>query len=75
MDGGYTNWTQMDLVRKIKEESYRIGYKGPIIVAIDHGGPRARDIQAVENWSLSESMDWIKKSSNPPLKPGMTLYM
>ncbi|GAI34102.1 unnamed protein product [marine sediment metagenome] len=39
IDGGYTTWTQYDLVRKIKEESYRIGYNGPIIVAVDHGGP------------------------------------
>lgn len=73
MDGGYTTWTQMDLVRKIKEESYRIGYTGPIIVAIDHGGPWAKDIQTIEKWDLNRSMDWIKKSFKDSLAAGYDL--
>lgn len=73
MDGGYTTWTQMDLVRKIKEESYRIGYTGPIIVAIDHGGPWAKDIQTIEKWDLNRSMDWIKKSFKDALTAGYDL--
>ena len=39
IDRGYTGWTPEDLIRKIKEESYRIDYNGPTIVGIDHGGP------------------------------------
>jgi D-tagatose-1,6-bisphosphate aldolase subunit GatZ/KbaZ len=73
IDGGYTNWTQMDLVRKIKEESYRIGYTGPIIVAIDHGGPWAKDIQTIEKWDLDRSMDWIKRSFKDSLSAGYDL--
>lgn len=73
LDGGYTNWTQLDLIRKIKEESYRIGYTGPVIVAIDHGGPWAKDIQTIEKWGLDRSMDWIKKSFKASLSAGYDL--
>ncbi|MCX6347509.1 MAG: class II D-tagatose-bisphosphate aldolase, non-catalytic subunit [Actinobacteria bacterium] len=73
LDGGYTNWTQLDLIRKIKEESYRIGYTGPVIVAIDHGGPWAKDIQTIEKWDLDRSMDWIKKSFKASLSAGYDL--
>lgn len=58
IDGGYTGWTQYDLVRKIKEQSYSIGYSGPIIVAVDHGGPWLKDIQTIEKWNLNKSMSW-----------------
>ncbi len=73
LDGGYTNWTQLDLIRKIKEESYRIGYTGPVIVAIDHGGPWAKDIQTIEKWDLNRSMNWIKESFRASLTAGYDL--
>ena len=73
IDGGYTGWTQYDLVRKIKEQSYRIGYSGPIIVAVDHGGPWVKDIQTIEKWNLDESMSWIKKSFEAALLAGYDL--
>ena len=44
IDGGYTGWTQDDLVRIIKEEAYHIDFGGPIIIGIDHGGPWANDM-------------------------------
>ena len=73
IDGGYTTWTQHDLVRKIKEESYRIGYNGPIIVAVDHGGPWLKDIQTSEKWDLDKCMNWIKKSFEEALLAGYDL--
>jgi len=72
-DRGYTGWTQYDLVRKIKEYSYRIGYSGPIIVAVDHGGPWVKDIQTTERWDLDKSMNWIKKSFEAALLAGYDL--
>lgn len=73
IDGGYTGWTQEDLVRKIKEQSYSIGYNGPTIVAVDHGGPWLKDIQTIEKWNLDESMSWIKKSFEAALLAGYDL--
>ncbi|MBM3702194.1 MAG: hypothetical protein FJW63_04235 [Actinobacteria bacterium] len=73
IDRGYTGWTQYDLVRKIKEQSYSIGYSGPIIVAVDHGGPWVKDIQTIEKWNLEKSMSWIKKSFEAALLAGYDL--
>lgn len=73
IDRGYTGWTQYDLVRKIKEQSYSIGYSGPIIVAVDHGGPWVKDIQTIEKWNLDKSMSWIKKSFEAALLAGYDL--
>jgi len=73
LDRGYTNWTQKDLVKKIKEESSSIGYTGPIIVAVDHGGPWTKDIQTIEKWNLNKSMDWVKRSFKAALDAGYDL--
>lgn len=73
IDRGYTGWSQDDLVRKIKEESYRIGYDGPIIVAVDHGGPWVKDIQTTEKWGLDKAMDWTKKSFEAAILAGYDL--
>lgn len=72
-DGGYTGWTQVDLVRKIKEYSYRIGYNGPTMIAVDHGGPWLKDKQAIEKWNLERSMKWIKKSFEAAVIAGYDL--
>ncbi len=73
IDGGYTGWNQNDLVRKIKEESYCIGYQGPVIVAVDHGGPWVKDIQSIEKWNLGKAMNWIKKSFEAAILAGYDL--
>jgi len=73
IDGGYTGWKQSDLIRKIKEESYRIAYEGPTIVGIDHGGPWVKDKQTIEKWDLKNSMDWTKKSFEAAVLAGYDL--
>lgn len=72
-DKGYTGWTHKDLVRIIKEESYKIGYDGPIIICVDHGGPWAKDIQAIERWNLNKAMNWTKRSFEEALLSGFEL--
>jgi Predicted tagatose 6-phosphate kinase len=61
-DGGYTGMTQEDFVRTAREEARMADYRGPYIVAIDHGGPWLKDIQRMENWPYDKAMDWVKKS-------------
>ncbi len=73
IDRGYTGWTQDDLVKKIKEESYRIAYPGPVIVGVDHGGPWVKDKQAIEKWDLECSMNWTRKSFETALLAGFDL--
>lgn len=69
-DRGYTGWTQMDLIKIINEQSGRIGFEGPAIVAIDHGGPWVKDIQTVEKWPLKKAMNWTKKSFEAAIMAG-----
>lgn len=73
IDGGYTGWTQGGLVRKIKEESYRINYNDLIIVCVDHGGPWVKDIQFSEKWDLKSAISWIKKSFEAAIVAGYDL--
>lgn len=73
IDGGYTNWSQNDLIRIIQEQSYKIGYKGPTIACVDHGGPWVKDIQRIERWDLKKSMNWIKKSFEASILAGFDL--
>jgi len=73
IDGGYTGWTPKDLIRKIKEESYNITYKGPTIVGIDHGGPWVKDRQTIEKWDLDRSISWTKKSFEAAISAGYDL--
>ncbi len=62
LDGGYTMWTQEDFVNIVKEESSKIGFEGPTIIALDHGGPWLKDRHVLENLGLDETMDEVKKS-------------
>jgi len=73
IDGGYTYWSQDDLTRIIQEQSHRIGYRGPNIACVDHGGPWVKDIQTIERWDLKKSMDWIKKSFEASILAGYDL--
>ena len=73
VDGGYTGWTQEILVSKIREESKKINFEGTIIVAVDHGGPWLKDIQAIEKWPFDKCMDWIKNSFEKSVEAGYDL--
>jgi D-tagatose-1,6-bisphosphate aldolase subunit GatZ/KbaZ len=72
-DGGYTHLTQQEFIGTIKNEARIIHYTGPVIVAVDHGGPWLKDNHKTENWSLPQSMDWVKKSFEAALDAGYDL--
>ena len=67
---GYTGMNQFDFVQTIKQEARRINYTGPVIVAVDHGGPWLKDIQKQENWSYEKAMNWVKKSFEAAVAAG-----
>jgi tagatose-1,6-bisphosphate aldolase non-catalytic subunit AgaZ/GatZ len=72
-DKGYTGFTQADFVRFIRKECEKINFTGPVIIAIDHGGPWLKDKQASEKWSLQDAMDGVKKSFEEALIAGYDL--
>ena len=72
-DRGYTNMNQGEFVKTIKEQARLINFTGPVIVAVDHGGPWLKDIQKTENWPLDKAMDWVKKSFEASIAAGYDL--
>lgn len=70
LDGGYTGWNQHDFVNAVFEESKKVGFEGPIILASDHYGPWLKDRQVAEGWSYEECVEWIRKSIEACLDAG-----
>lgn len=73
IDRGYTGMNQEEFVKTIKEEARLINLQVPVIVAIDHGGPWLKDIQAREQWSYEKAMSWIKTSFEAAISAGYDL--
>ncbi len=73
IDRGYTGMNQKEFVQTIKEQARLINFTGPVIVAVDHGGPWLKDIQKTENWPLEKAMDWVKKSFEASVAAGYDL--
>ena len=72
-DRGYTGYTQSDFTRYIKKECEKINFNGPVIIAIDHGGPWLKDKQTIEKWSLEDAMNGVKKSFEDSVVAGYDL--
>jgi len=72
-DGGYTGMTQEDFTRLVRFETERVNFQGPVIVAIDHGGPWLKDKQRTEKWSTEDAMNGVKKSFEAAVLAGYDL--
>ena len=72
-DGGYTGFTAKEFVDTIREEARIINFTGPVILAIDHGGPWLKDKHRIENWSYEASMEAVKNSFEKAMDAGYDL--
>ena len=72
-DGGYTGMTQEQFTRLVRFETARVNFTGPVIIAIDHGGPWLKDKQRTEKWSVKDAMDGVKKSFEAAVLAGYDL--
>ncbi|MBR4809539.1 MAG: class II D-tagatose-bisphosphate aldolase, non-catalytic subunit [Bacteroidales bacterium] len=72
-DGGYTGMTQEAFTRTVRFETERVNFTGPVIVAIDHGGPWLKDKQRTEKWSTEDAMNGVKKSFEAAVLAGYDL--
>jgi len=70
IDGGYTGWTPHKFVNIVKEKALEIGFQGPIIVALDHGGPWLKDSHVHQGLTLEESIERVMKSIEAALIAG-----
>jgi tagatose-1,6-bisphosphate aldolase non-catalytic subunit AgaZ/GatZ len=72
-DGGYTGFAQKEFVDTIREEARVIHFTGPVIVAVDHGGPWLKDKHRLEGWSYDQTMAAVKRSFEEALEAGYDL--
>jgi D-tagatose-1,6-bisphosphate aldolase subunit GatZ/KbaZ len=73
LDGGYTGLTQEQFVKTIRQEAAAINFTGPIIIAIDHGGPWLKDLHTREHWPYEKTMSAVKKSFEAAVVAGYDL--
>lgn len=73
LDGGYTGWTQESFVKQVADLTEEIGFDGPVIIAVDHGGPWLKDLSARDNWTLEQTMESLKVSFAASLFAGYDL--
>lgn len=73
LDGGYTGWTQAEFMELVRSEVDSSRFAGPVIVALDHGGPWLKDKQSIEKWPLERAMQGVKDSLRACIDAGYDL--
>ena len=69
LDGGYTGFDQYEFVKTIRQEAEVINFTGPVIIAVDHGGPWLKDKHYREKWRYEDSMNAVKRSFEACRRP------
>jgi sugar/nucleoside kinase (ribokinase family)/tagatose-1,6-bisphosphate aldolase non-catalytic subunit AgaZ/GatZ len=72
-DGGYTGWNHASFVTLVKRIARKTGFKGPILLGIDHAGPWLRDRHTTEKWPYDRTMRAVKRSLESAMAAGFDL--
>jgi D-tagatose-1,6-bisphosphate aldolase subunit GatZ/KbaZ len=72
-DGGYTGWTQSELVKTVNGFARKYDWSGPLYPCLDHGGPWLKDAHVIDELSLEETMEEVKRSLVASLEAGYRL--
>jgi len=70
---GYTGMNQFEFVKVIEQEAASLAISGPVMVALDHGGPWLKDEHRLKNMTFDETMALVKQSMIDSLKAGYHL--
>ncbi len=70
---GYTGMNQFEFVKVIEQEAASLAISGPVMVALDHGGPWLKDEHRLKNKTFDETMALVKQSMIDSLKAGYHL--
>jgi D-tagatose-1,6-bisphosphate aldolase subunit GatZ/KbaZ len=73
LDGGYTGLTPAQFVKTIRQEAEAIHFTGPVIIAIDHGGPWLKDVHAREKWTYENTLAAVRRSFEGAIDAGYDL--
>jgi len=73
LDGGYTGWDHAHFTALVRQTARKTGFKGPIILGVDHAGPWLRDRHTSEKWTYRRSMEAVKRSLESAITSGFDL--
>ena len=73
VDGGYTGWTQQELVAEIEDTAEALGWSGPLYPCLDHGGPWLKDMHTLKGLDYDATMEAVKTSLTASLEAGYRL--
>jgi len=72
-DGGYTGWTHARFAAVVRQTAKKAGFKGPVLLGVDHAGPWLRDRHTTEKWPYSRTLAAVKKSLESAIEGGFDL--
>ena len=72
-DGGYTGWTHARFAAVVQQTARQAGFKGPVLLGVDHAGPWLRDRHTTEKWPYRRTLAAIKKSLECAIEAGFDL--
>jgi len=73
LDGGYTGWTQRDLVRMVADFSREYDFGGDAAICSDHCGPYCKDVHSIEAWPVEPAMWGVGASCVAAMQAGYDL--
>jgi sugar/nucleoside kinase (ribokinase family)/tagatose-1,6-bisphosphate aldolase non-catalytic subunit AgaZ/GatZ len=72
-DGGYTGWTHARFAAVVRQTAKKAGFKGPVLLGVDHAGPWLRDRHTTEKWPYRRTLAAVKKSLESAIEAGFDL--
>ena len=72
-DGGYTGWNHARFAALVRQTARKTGFKGPVLLGVDHAGPWLRDRHTSEKWTYLRTMNAVKKSLESAIAAGFDL--
>ena len=73
LDGGYTGWNHARFAALVRQTARKTGFKGPVLLGVDHAGPWLRDRHTNEKWPYRRTMDAVKRSLESAIEAGFDL--
>jgi sugar/nucleoside kinase (ribokinase family)/tagatose-1,6-bisphosphate aldolase non-catalytic subunit AgaZ/GatZ len=73
LDGGYTGWNHARFAALVRQTARKTGFKGPVLLGVDHAGPWLRDRHTSEKWPYRRSMNAVKRSLESAIEAGFDL--
>ena len=72
-DGGYTGWTHAGFAAAVRQTAKEAGFKGPVLLGVDHAGPWLRDRHTTEKWPYHRTLAAVTRSLESAIEAGFDL--